>query len=54
MGWEVGELGLIAVRGGEFPLATAWKLDYGAHGTYCTRGPVGAVGPFVREKAVGT
>jgi hypothetical protein len=53
MGCAAGEPGLIAVRGGDIPLVTVWKLDSGAHGTYCTRGPVGAVGPFVGGKAVG-
>jgi len=52
MDWAAGEPGLIAVRGGGFPLLTVWKLDCGAHGIYCTRGPVGAAGPFVRGKAV--
>jgi hypothetical protein len=53
MGWAAGEPGLIAVKGGDFPLVTLWKLYSGAHVTYCTRGPVGAVGPFMRGKAVG-
>jgi hypothetical protein len=53
MGWAAGEPGFIAVRGGDFRLVTVWKLNSGAHGTYCIRGPVGAVGPFMRGKAVG-
>jgi hypothetical protein len=53
MGWATGDPGLIAVRGRDFPLIIVWKLDSGVHITYCTTGPVDAVGPFERDKAVG-